>query len=75
MALGQDTPVNELVLPYGLGWVQELPFHMESPPDTETQNVLETHEIADVEPQSPLVRLHTPRLYPQAFPSASTAAQ
>jgi hypothetical protein len=45
------------------------------PPETDMQNDGLTQEIAETDPQSPLVPLHEPPLKAKAFPSASTAAQ
>lgn len=54
----QETPVKGEVLPDGSGTVHCPPSHWESPPEAETQNVDETHDMAETEPQSPLVRVH-----------------
>jgi len=73
--VGQETPVKLPVLEYGFGVVQLAPSHWEIPPDTETQNVEETHEIDETDPQSPLVPCHDPPSKAKAFPSESTDAQ
>jgi hypothetical protein len=39
------------------------------------QNTEEVQEMADTDPQSPLVRVHDVPLREKAFPSPSTAAQ
>jgi hypothetical protein len=49
---GHDTLVMLEVIPNGWGSVQELPFHMEMPPLTETQKLVVGHEMADTLPQS-----------------------
>lgn len=67
--------MNGALLPLGSGIDQLSPFHWESPPDADMQSVVETQEIADTDPQSPLVRVHDVPLSEKALPSASTAAQ
>ncbi len=74
-AVAHETSVNGALLPLGSGIVQLEPSHCESPPDTDMQSTEETHEMAETDPQSPLVRVHVVPLREKAFPSASTAAQ
>lgn len=73
--VAHETPVNGALLPSGSGIDQLSPSHWESPPDADMQNIEETQEMADTDPQSPLVRFHKVPLKANAFPSASTAAQ
>ena len=73
--VGQETPANDDEVPKGLGCVHCSPFHWEMPPETDMQNEAVTQEIADTDPQSPLVPCHEPPAKAKAFPSASTAAQ
>jgi hypothetical protein len=74
-AVGHETPAKEDGSEKESGMVHREPFHCEMPPEADTQNDDETHEMADTDPQSPLVPDHVPPLYAKAFPWASTAAQ
>lgn len=73
--VGQETPANEEEFPKESGMLHCSPFHCEIPPDDDMQNDGVTHEMADTDPQSPLVAFQAFPLKAKAFPSASTAAQ
>lgn len=73
--VGQDTPAKEEGSPKDAGCDQLSPFHCEMPPEVDMQSDEEAHEMADTDPQSPLVPVHDPPLKAKAFPSASTVAQ
>ncbi len=75
VVVGQETSANEDESPNELGMVHCSPFHSEIPPDVDMQNEGVTHEMADTDPQSPLVPVQAFPLKAKAFPSASTAAQ
>ena len=49
-------------IPEGVGLVHGAPFHCEMPPEVDMQNDEETQEMADTDPQSPLVPAHEPPL-------------
>jgi len=72
---GQETPANEEASPKESGMLHRSPFHWEIPPDVDMQNEAVAHEMADTDPQSPLVPAQALPLNAKAFPSASTAAQ
>jgi hypothetical protein len=73
--VGQETPANEAASSKDAGWDQVSPFHCEMPPEVDMHKEEEAQEIADTDPQSPLVPVHPPPLNAKAFPSASTVAQ
>ena len=75
VATGHDTPVKLAVPEWGSGTDHACPFHCEMPPETDMQNEEETQEIAETDPQSPLVPVHDPPSEAKASPDASTAAQ
>ncbi len=75
LEVGQETPTNAEVTEYASGSVHDEPFHIEIPPEVDTQNADDTQEMSDTEPQSPGVPCQSDPVVANASPSASTAAQ
>ena len=61
-AVGHETPAKEEESEKESGMVHCEPSHCEMPPEADMQNEDETQEMADTDPQSPLVATHEPPL-------------